>query len=205
MTRLTQGIRDSIRMAVLRHRFTADVDAMRAREGALANDVYDDVLRKADRDRIEALPSGWLPLATNICVKFGDNGHGYTRLSFEGGCISSEYHRLRTVKKDEKPTSRRVPCKLDRGCWKSYSADHRLTIRFEKLKADADALEEVISTAERQIKAALNSVGTVAALVKAWPEIAPFTKRYLPVPVSLPTIPTADLNKALKLPAPEAA
>ena len=56
-----------------------------------------------------------------------------------------------------------------------------------------------------QIETALNSVTTAAALVKAWPEVAPFVTAITPVERALPVLPVSSLNEMLKLPVKKAA
>lgn len=55
-----------------------------------------------------------------------------------------------------------------------------------------------------EINAALNSVTTVNALIKLWPEVAPFAEPFLrkarQQAAQLPVVQTAVLNKALDLP-----
>lgn len=208
MTKLTISIRESIRRAVLKHRFGAEVDTLTDRYAALASDVYDDLYSKEDRERIASLPKDWLPTVDQASVQFGGLSNGYTQLSFNGSGFRFEYHSIgsRLNAEQTRECKKPVANKHRYGCWKVYAADHRLTRRYEKLQAERDALHEAIGEAKQQISAALGSLSSVEALIKAWPEIEPFAKTFaVPAPARLPAIPAAALNKTLKLPAPEAA
>lgn len=202
--RLTHDIRENIATAALRHRFIKEIEALAADRAALASDVYNDVYRKADREKIEALPAGWLPTVRYAAAKFGEAGCAYTQLQFDGsfyGKIQSLRIRNGTADRQD----RRCLYKHQNGCWKVYEANHKLAVRHGTLSDREASLLASIRTAERQIEASLNSVSTVGALVKAWPEIEPFVKSLCPVTSRLPTLPTASLNEMLKLPVSEAA
>lgn len=202
--RLTHDIREKIATAALRHRFHEEIETLAADRAALANDVYNDVYRKVDREKIEALPAGWLPTVRHAAAKFGEAGSSYTQLQFDGG-FYGKIQSLRARTGDSARQERRCLYKHQNGCWKIYEANHKLAVRHAALADREAALLVSIRTAERQIEASLNSVSTVGALVKAWPEIEPFVRPLSPVASRLPTLPTASLNEMLKLPVSEAA
>jgi hypothetical protein len=204
--RLTNDIREQISLAVLRHRFSAEVGTLMQQRAVLADDIYNDVYRKADRDRMESLPDGWLPTVLHASVQFGESGRSYQQIDFAGS-FSGTLYKLRpnqSTKKSETP-SRRVPKKHEYGCWKVYEASHKLAIRFDKVAATVSDLEERIRVCEKQIEQALNSVTTAAALVKAWPEVAPFVMAIIPEERKAVALPVAALNDMLKLPVKKAA
>jgi hypothetical protein len=202
--RLTHDIREKIATAALRHRFHEEIEVLAADRAALANDIYNDVYRKADREKIEALPAGWLPTVEYIDAKFGDVAGDYARIYFDGG-FYGKFQSLRARASLSNRPARRALHKHYHGCWKVYDVGHKLAIRHADLAGREAALVADIRAAERQIEASLNSVSTVSALVKAWPEIEPFVKPLSPIASQVPALPTASLNEMLKLPVSEAA
>lgn len=197
-TRLTNDLRDTIATDILRHRFNEQVDALIADRAALADAVYNDIYRKADREKMEALPKGWLPEETNIGVQFGAPGSRYESLEFSGQ-FYGKLSALRAKREDERVT-RRVPHKHRSGCVKVYEEAHKLAIRHQEIDARQSALMAEYDAASRQTKAALVSVSTIKRLIEVWPEVAPFAARHEDAPRQLPAVPTEKLNEMLGLP-----
>jgi hypothetical protein len=204
--RLTNDNRERIAFAVLKHRFAAEVAELVRDRAAFADDVYNDIYRKADRDRIDALPEGWLPTTTGITAKFGEHSAGYETIQFDGSLRSGTLSRFHT-----KPKSRtlgiwrRIVTKHQHGCSKVYDPGHKLAKRQDELRVRQVTLEQIVLESQKQIEAALNSVTTASALVKAWPEMEPFVKPYMTATPNLPSIPASKLNEIFKLPVSEAA
>lgn len=202
--RLTSHIRDQIAKSVLTHRFSDEINALIAERSAFAEDVYNDVYRKADREKMAALPAGWLPEADSLTAQFGEGVMSYAAIPFNGDI----YNGFRTYRKGSKPVEsvrRRSFNKHCRGCWKVYPADHRLSLRYEKIESAERDLARRIRETEQQVVAALASTSSVSVLLKAWPEIEPFAKHFITTPVKLPAIPVETLNETLGLPVAEAA
>ena len=101
--------------------------------------------------------------------------------------------------------SRRVLLKHQHCCWKVYEPMHKLAIRHGKISDAVSDLEGNVRVCEKQIEQALNSVSTAAALVKAWPEVAPFVNALIPAERKAVALPVGTLNEALKLPVKKAA
>lgn len=198
-TRLTNDLRESIATAVLRHRFTEPVDALIADRAAFADAVYSDIYRKADREKMEALPKGWLPECNRIGVQFGSTGRSYEIVNFDGSFYGS-LGSMRTKVKDAPSSDRRVQNRHAHGCAKVYDDQHKLSLRHEELGARQSALTAEYDAAKRQIKSALASVGTIKKLIEVWPEVAPFAMKFDEGPRNLPSLPTAKLNELLDLP-----
>lgn len=203
--RLTNYIRETLALEIMRHRFADEIEAFVAARKSFASDVYDDLYRKAEREKIDALPSGWLPEANSISVQFGDTSSSYATLSFSGS-VHGTFSRLRKKSTEKTETiDRRFLSKHVRHCAKVYAPDHRLSVRYQTLQAASKDLGERISAAEKQAEAAVNSVTTLPALLKAWPEIEPFTQSFFANPTKLPAIPVGRLNEIFKLPVKKAA
>lgn len=197
-TRLTNDIRDSIATAVLRHRFNEQVDALIADRAAFADAVYCDIYRKADREKMDDLPNGWLPESARIGVQFGSSGSRFEYLHFDG-CVYGPLDAMRS-KNDGKRVERRITAKHSYGCAKVYEDGHKLSQRHAELSNRFEALKAEHQTAERQTKAALSSVGTIKRLIEAWPEVEPFASKFEDAPKNLPSVPTSKLNEMLGLP-----
>jgi hypothetical protein len=76
-----------------------------------------------------------------------------------------------------------------------------LGIRYEEIKAETDKLNEETNLASRTAHATVNGVTTVEALLKAWPEVAPFIPaKAQPVSTAL-VVQTDKLNALFGLPA----
>jgi hypothetical protein len=202
--RLTVASREQIAAAVLRHRFTDEVETLVKDRSALADDVYNDVYRKADRDKILALPDGWLPESKSIIAKFGEVDRHYAEIGFDGGLYGKLLCLRKKVERRD-DLSRRILWKHHGRCWKVYPSDHRLTARFVTLCDRQEDLQRRVREGEAQINSALANVSTVAALLKAWPEVEPFVKPLGAAPVKLPAISIKTLNETFRLPVAEAA
>lgn len=197
-TRLTNDLREVIADAVLRHRFTEQVDALIADRATLADAIYNDLYRKSDREKMEALPKGWLSEEPNIGVQFGSSGCRYENIEF-GGQFYGKLGALRTKHEDER-VYRRVPDKHRSGCAKVYEDAHKLSVRHQELEDRLSAMKADFDAAHRQTMAALASVNTIKSLIKAWPEVEPFAAKFEDAPRHLPSVPTAKLNEMLGLP-----
>lgn len=203
--RLTNEMRSQITHSVLCHRFTDEVELMALERAAFAEDVYNDVYRKADRDKMAALPAGWLPEQEKMSAKFGDHKSGYVQIEFTGGFYGSLLRLRKTVKGAREKIYKRVLDRHKGTCWKAYETDHKLTIRWEKFSARFDDLTARVDAADKQAEVALGSVTTLAALLKAWPEIEPLVQPHIPVVRSVPALPVQTLNEMFKLPVKKAA
>lgn len=197
-TRLTNDLREKIAADILRHRFNEQVDELIADRAALAEAIYNDIYRKSDREKMEALPKGWLPEEVNIGVQFGASGSRYENIDFNGH-IYGKLGALRTKRDDERVT-RRVLHKHRTGCAKVYEETHKLAVRHQDIDARWSAMKAEYDAASRQTMAALASVSTIKRLLEAWPEVAPFALKYEDAPRQLPSVPTDKLNEMLGLP-----
>lgn len=198
-TRLTNEIREAIAKDLIKHRFEAAVKQVYAERAALADAVYRDVYSADQIAQMEALPEGMLSEADGVTANFGTS---YTTVYF-GGWTYGDLNKV--VSSDRRNSSRRVYSKHTHGAAKVYDATHKLSVEYDRLQGVIGDLVKEIDTARRSAMAALSSVGTIKRLVEAWPEIAPFAKRFDTEKPQLPMIKTDDLNKILDLPVSEAA
>lgn len=204
--RLTSGMRLSLGVAVMRHRFSDEIEKLISDRATFAADVYDDVFKKWDRELMASLPGGWLPEVQKVNAQFGESGSTFAQICFDGRIEGEVFARLRSQKKERTvATLRPVPNNKEHGCWKTYPDDHRISRRWTVLGKRFNTLCENIAAAQQQVDAALASATTVAALLKQWPEIEPFTKQICVESAKLPAIASSTLNATFKLPIKEAA
>lgn len=199
--RLTTSIRNAIANAVMKHRYEATVSALIDEKAAFAVNVYEDLYSKSTRDKMNALPEGWLPSSDNVAVQFGAS---YERIYFNG----YTYGKLVSVIASEdrrKDGGLRLLGKHAHGCAKVYDATHPLSIAHSNLESKERRLKTEFEETRLQVEAALNAVTTTKRLIETWPEIAPFASQFDDEKPQLPAIPTQQLNKILGLPVSEAA
>ena len=201
--RINQHMGNMIKIALIKHRFSADVDALIRDQKAFAAELFDDIFPAEIQKRMEALPKGWLPVRGDIDVQFGEfskNLHEYN-LSGVSGIINEISRAALPPIHDRFPViNRRVPHNSLSGVLKVYALDHPFSHRHEDFADRRAKLKAAIAEAEKQAHAAIFSVTTVGALVKNWPEVEPFVSKYLETPTTLPALPTARLNALLDLP-----
>lgn len=80
------------------------------------------------------------------------------------------------------------------------AADHPLAVRFFELENLEKDIEDRRVELRTKVRAALNSVNTVARLLKVWPEAAELLPKTVAPKSTLPAIPVADLNALVGLP-----
>ena len=192
-TRLNIDNRNAIIKDALTHRFNDEIKELVDMRAAFASAVYDDICKKADRQKMAELPEGWVPETDNIAVQFGSD---FTRIYFDGH-LYGDLARATTYKRTDK---RRVLAKHSSGCAKAYDATHKLASENSRLKAKEQDLKNAYKEASRSMMTALNAVTTVKRLIETWPEIAPFASKHETGKPALPALPTGQLNKLLDLP-----
>jgi hypothetical protein len=200
--RLTTEIREEITVAMLRHKFSAELAELVADRAAFALAVYNDLYKPADRKRIADMPKDWLPTSSDIKYRCG---HSYESTPFDGRFYGGLNSSLPKAKEAAKAIHMSFASKHVRTCVSSYDANHKLSIRHTELQARFKDISDRHSTAKSQVKAALARASTTGRLIELWPEVAPFCKPYEAAAPSLPMIRTAALNAMLDLPVSEAA
>lgn len=215
--RLTNALRDSIASKVIKYKYENNSKAAEfVKEAAsIAQAVYNSVLDEPTREKINALPSGWVPEVDQISVSFG---YGYTYLNFNGSINNFLKHRYRenhsTRIHNVIPTlcggdevNKRVPSDKTRcGAFATFRHSHELTSRFDKLKSSVEDFQEEYNKDVASIRSTLASFTTAKKLMDDWKEITPFVKALIgnsdkPVVTAL-AIPVADLNARFGLPVP---
>ncbi len=85
-------------------------------------------------------------------------------------------------------------------CEVTLTADHPLAIQFFELERRHSDLTEKRCTLKANVKAVVDSVATVAGLLRAWPEAAELLPKDAAPAPQLPAVQAADLNKLIGLP-----
>lgn len=203
--KLNTDIRSRVKVRLLRHRFSEEVQALAGDFLLFAEAVYADVC-KDDLPMLQdgVLRPGMLPVISSLGVQFGP-GSGYQPIYFNGNDLGSELRMCMPERYSFPSTMRPIPHNLSQGCAKRYENVHPLSDRYFELRSRKDELGRRRSAAEHQIDLALQKATTVAKLVELWPEVRPFVADMLdaPPPPPLPAIPVAALNKTLDLPVDE--
>lgn len=210
--RINAFIRDNIIAALLKQGFESQTRELIIVGQRLADEVFIDLVGKANIKRLNELPKGWVPSISYFTVncegqkhKMGFNG----QVSFGAG----DTNLLKTIDRDwlktQKFAERRIPyTKLERfstsSTLGSLTADNELCQRVQGLAQDREDLKEQYKAARRQALATLKSVTTIKRLIDIWPEVEPyaspfeFGKGSNPTSSAL-TLPTAQLNEMLGL------
>lgn len=193
--KLTAEIRKSIRERVLKDKYEKRYKDIGVRFKALAENVYNDVYSKKDRDLMASLPKSWLVTSRDIYVRF--EGHGsYEILRFSGEC---GYQIMRY--KSGEILEKLIPAKDRDRCVKVYEPTSKLTVEysacmvvFRQLGKDFDISNQMLTTTLARFK-------TLNALKKEWPEITPFTDHIIGTSINnvLPAILMSEINKQLGL------
>lgn len=199
--KLNAHIRSSIRDRLMRHKFEEEIRQLTMAFAEFSEEVYKYRYDEVDREMLEAPEKGWFPESSSITVKFGPGSEGYTTLPYNGrydmnGLLSKHGPRG----KDRPDTLyRRMASKDIHTVAVEFPITHRLSKRFFERKRWRDSLEETMHYTDKQVMAALNSVTTIGALLKEWPEVKPFAEDWTGPRPGLPALPTYQLNNMLGL------
>lgn len=84
-----------------------------------------------------------------------------------------------------------------------FAADDPLSVQFEQLENEDNAIRDKRESIRTQVRAALSNVNTIKQLLAAWPEAAELLPTYAAPKPTLPAVCVADLNAAIGLPTGE--
>lgn len=182
--RLTNYMRDSIRVELLTRRFKDEREQLSKDWTKLGEDCYRDLYPPDVLRKMKALPGSFFPSVNDLTFKFG-------------GDVKQLYWG------EDGTTSRRVSFDHSEDVAKVYPATHPLTDRFRELNARKAKRKEQEQQLKAEINAILNSTSTVQALINKWPTVEPFARKYLQAAqkaAQLPVPVPEHLDKALDLP-----
>lgn len=177
--RLTNHMRESIRDALLAHRFAEEEKAIKEALFEVADSMYNHFFSEKDQALMASLPQGWLPTDNDIHVRLGSSGQDFVV--------------------PDMSCSRRFPYNLhDR--WQSLDDDHPLVEQYKAIRTRSSELTKARSEAKKQVWAVLSTITTANKLLTVWPEAKPFVEQYIDMPApQLPALPIDTLNNLLKL------
>jgi hypothetical protein len=201
MTRLVTRDRTRLVFDLLDNRFKVEFKALQAERARIAMLAYEDMYDAETRERMNALPAGWLPERSEVKCYWR---HSRTvDLHFSGWVEPPE--GLRSAFDHVPTVTRRFFDRHD-----NYNHRHTLNDEIgEVLRAHTEATQAFRVTALRakeQLDAALRRFTTVEKLIREWPEVATFAQPYLSPPspkgepMKLPALRTDVLNDLFKLP-----
>lgn len=146
---------------------------------ALGIAMYEDIFNTADRRIFIMADQGWFPTIDNI--QFG----------IEGG--EEDFGSIPLIK------PLRVPYSKRHDALKVYPRAHLLVGRYIDFDRRRDDLRTEKDMLRKRTEAILRTFRSMGALVKAWPEVAPYLPARATSP-NLPAVPFVELNRALGLP-----
>lgn len=186
MTRMTNEIRDAIRVAAIKAAFDDRAKAMDKIEDLLCREAYAHCYTAEEIAQTAALPDYWL--RRDSCLNFIASG---MRIKL---CTVGNHHVVPYASK--RTGSMGYHCHNDHGAIRNEALADRIV-------AHARAKEELRTARERatnNLAALLGRFPTVKKLAEAWPEGAPFYERYLDVKAPPPpAVRFDDVNAALGL------
>lgn len=181
--RLTNDIKEGVIKNILAHSLGKEAEKLEQRRKELSDEVYNDYYDKTTRDKINALPDGWLPKRDRMHVVFGNSSTGYCERNF-------------------KEPKRFLARDMEHRALKVYPYEHRLTAKHDKLTDDIKEHNEKMKKAEISARGVINNCNTTKQLKEVWPSIAKFVESYEPSQKKTGTeiAPVlTDLNKMLGL------
>jgi hypothetical protein len=173
--RITSFLRDRTISALIEHRFSAERKEQEQRSCEIGQRIYNDTFSVSERELMQSLPDGWLPVSSHIRASIGG--------IYESICMGGDL---------------RFPSSKENQCVQVYDGQDPIAIAWVQLEGDKDCLRRRVKEARAAALAILESVTTTGALIAKWPEVAPF----LPpesLPETLPSIPIESINKLLGL------
>lgn len=176
MTRMTKDLRESIARKAVETQFKPRHDALKVEEHKLGMEMYNATFPADIQKQLKKIPDGWLRM--DGCLRFNCGGYD---LRF-------------TV-------SPAVPVPYSTHCARLAAVTGDLA---ERGQAHANALKdfrEQYEAAYRALLRMLESVGSVKALQKAWPDGIEFYKNYLTAApgAAVPALRVEEVNKMLGL------
>jgi hypothetical protein len=210
--RLLKYHREQIARKVLNYKFqnsTNQLQSLETEHRNLAQAVYEATFSKKERELMDSLPQGWMFEDADIKAKFGGEVVSLYFSGYLGGLRGSAYNELGQMGyKRPDDVQRRMPYHNHYGIQKVFAHDDPLTVRFNSLSRRFQTMIEEARKSSRMLNATLAASYTSNALIKAWPEVAPFVKQVCGSPSAPSTalvVPVTQLNETFGLPVPESA
>ena len=183
-TRLTKEMREAVALKIIEDTIGKNDEKIEKRRNDFSVKVYNTIYPKTMRDKMYALPDGWLPESDSFMVQFGASSMGYCR-------------RALTEKKRFLASHKHSHSQ----CIAVYDDAHPLTKEHDEITKALYEQNEKKRDAYSKTMSILNSCHTTKQLKDLWPEVAKYIEGYEPkeerttaiVPV------TGELNALLGL------
>lgn len=205
--RLTKTVVEDVARKVVKHRFSADVLALRCTEAQLFDEAWKVLYTPDEQKFLLSAPDGFVCTTGTIDTNIGGQRHVLAARGSAYGAMAHSLSEADLAKLVLLPDRVRCAVRHERGSRDSkmiFAADaDGLPAAITALATKKSDLAKAIDQAEAKIIAALNGTTRAKAIV-LWPEIEPF----LPAenkPAGLPALPVKELNALLDLPISEAA
>lgn len=193
---LDQGLRAKIRTALLARKFNEEAEQLRVARAGLAFDLYQRLYDAPTRERMAALPEGWLPEQSELAVELG----GTVRcVKFNGSPSAGGYYAMRQFTQVPS-TFRQIQAHHSHGVVLTLDGADPLTAACDRLEAAWVDLRERRDRLGAEVDATLAQFRTIATLVKDWPEVVPFLPERQQRTATAVAVPRARLNELLDLP-----
>lgn len=183
--KLSGTIRLMISNKILDHRFSQGDKDLKAKEHALALDLYNLIYPENVRKAMAALPANFLPTSNNVRARV--DGFNYdlkltVYLTGNHDCVYGSGHRFENGSK----------------------LGAKLEARVKALYEERQAYKSEKDAAKRDVDNTLAAFSTYKQLLDNWPEIEPFVDVPEGVNRTMPVALVADLNAKLGLPVKKA-
>lgn len=196
-TKLSSYIKEQIAKDLLRHKFRAEVKALLKKQAEFAEELYRHFFPEDVEQKMRDLPKGWLRYDNYFYLKFGNSGYHSFSVYFNGeSSIGKHTRKIISDQKHKDAPTKPFPHSFDA----NIPLGHELNKKNAALERERDALEEKIKHAELTLESTMNGSTTVGALIKKWPEVEPFARKYDTGDPQLPAPPYTTLNNMFGLP-----
>jgi len=176
--RLTQSHRNEITKKLMDRAFGKRREELAKKKNTLGGAVYSALYPKAVLTLMEKLPPKAFHQQNYLKVSFGGQ---IDHVVWEQNKLIFAAH-LRSVAE-------------------VFDADHPLCQRYRDIEKEQEDLTNKERNTRHEVNAVLGSVSTLAALLKAWPEVRPFCEHLSKnQPPNLPAVLPENLNTLLELP-----
>ena len=189
--KLTVSMREKIVKDIMIHRFRKQADQFTKEHLELVDKFYREIYCDATRQKMDALPNGWLPHETNFRIKTPSTYyHIYTYRVYDPD--------VSNIASEVQGKKYRVPYHLHHA---THVIDNlNLINEYEVLREKIGDLRAEMRKAKNTLSGNLSKFNTTKQLVDAWPEVRPFIKVDEDIKVQLPAVPVKELNELLDLP-----
>lgn len=216
--RLTNTIRDRVRMDLLIRKFGPVIIELDEKAIAFSEKLYNELYDLPTQRKMKKLPKGWLAEASSISVSLASKYSNFYFESSENLIVYNFCRRgipsilndvIRKVYQNRTQTKTKNTklflAKDVNGVGLVLEASHPLSIEYEKITFAFEKLAEDIREANNQLIASLSVITTVKSLISAWPEVKHFVQKHIPTndDRNLPALPIRELNAMFDLPVEE--